>query len=425
MQRNFVSKKLLKILRRSKLIKRRIYSREIMMNILTPFLIGAILLLQSFIVFGAEIDNGIAEFKSGRYTEAMKILVPLANSGNDEAQRIVGEMCYNGQGVKRDINASFKWTEISASNGNKIAQYNLGYLYEIGGGVAISLPQAIEWYEKAAIQGHIGAQHKLGDLYSAIDRNKAIYWYESAGQRGDEVAREKFAMLSSKKVADDWESEKARDEKKRKQELQERKVAQRERKRREAEAERVSQSDPQFRSPTPFDGLDAINQVMIDGQRQRDEAAAARSGARTVSQVMREAEAKQAYESSVSESSSDSSNSSSSSSSSSKSSNSSTKDSSSNSKKYVYVVDEVSKYFSRKSAADGCQKLEEEFAKSANKTVGVTVKRKVISRGSCTCDDISERSNYVAFNCHLPIKVEETSEVPLGKGSGPASGVSR
>lgn len=153
-------------------------------------------------VLSSDIDTGVAALKSGQYSNALNLLIPLANGGNSEAQRIVGEMCYNGQGMKRDAAASFKWTEIAAEDGNKIAQYNLGYLYEKGEGTQASLTQAINWYTKSAIQGYPSAQHKLGDLYAATDRSKAIYWYDSAQQSGDEVARKKFSALSSEKYAD-------------------------------------------------------------------------------------------------------------------------------------------------------------------------------------------------------------------------------
>lgn len=162
----------------------------------------ALLLVVNLSAFGADLDGGLSALKAGKYAEALKILIPIANGGDDEAQRILGEMCYNGQGMKRDLVASFKWTEVSASSGNKIAQYNLGYLYERGEGVASSSSLAIDWYTKAAIQGYVLAQHKLGDLYASSDRNKAIYWYDAAAQRGDDVARRQFSNLSSARADD-------------------------------------------------------------------------------------------------------------------------------------------------------------------------------------------------------------------------------
>jgi len=131
--------------------------------------------------------------------------------------------------MKRDVDASFKWTEIAAASRNKIAQYNLGYLYEKGDGVAVSRNHAIDWYTKAAIQGYVAAQHKLGDLYSSSDTDQAIFWYKRAGESGDEAARKQFAALSSIRVSEiqrqaaenrekEWQEENARQLERKRQE---------------------------------------------------------------------------------------------------------------------------------------------------------------------------------------------------------------
>lgn len=160
---------------------------------------GVVAVALSMPVFGKDLDAGTIAFQSGRYSEALKILLPLANAGNDEAQRIIGEMCYNGQGMKRNVAASFKWNELAAEGGNKIAQYNLGYLYEKGEGVSASNAQAVDWYTRAALQGYPAAQHKLGDLYSISNQDKAIYWYDQARLSGDEQASRKYSLLSSER----------------------------------------------------------------------------------------------------------------------------------------------------------------------------------------------------------------------------------
>lgn len=164
--------------------------------------IGIIAAALNITAYSAELDTGMTAFKAGRYTEALKILVPLANARDSEAQRVVGEMCFNGQGIKRDTFAAFKWNELAAASGDRIAQYNIGYLFEKGEGVSASHTEAINWYTKAAIQEYIPAQRKLGDLYAGSDRSKAIYWYDKARQGGDEVARNRFAELSSNRVAE-------------------------------------------------------------------------------------------------------------------------------------------------------------------------------------------------------------------------------
>ena len=153
-------------------------------------------------VLAADLDAGIAALRSSRYSEALAVFIPLANAGNNDAQRLIGEMNYSGQGMKRDLVASFKWNELAAEGGNSIAQYNLGYLYERGEGVGGSRAQAIAWYLKSALQGYHPAKHKLGDLYAEADREKALYWYDSARVHGDAVADSKYAVLLAKKARD-------------------------------------------------------------------------------------------------------------------------------------------------------------------------------------------------------------------------------
>jgi len=204
--------------------------------------VGILFTFLTVTVSAAEIDAGLSALKAGRYAAALKVLIPLANSGNDEAQRVVGEMCYNGQGMKRDFVASFKWNEIAAENGNKIAQYNLGYLYEKGEGVAASRAHAIDWYTKSAIQGYVAAQHKLGDIYASSDQSKAIYWYKSAGDSGDEVARKNFARLSSESVAASQEAEERQAQKRRDEEEDQARERLAERERRDAQEAENRQS---------------------------------------------------------------------------------------------------------------------------------------------------------------------------------------
>ena len=156
---------------------------------------------QPDMVYAESVDGARSAIQVGKYADALKALLPLANAGDAEAQRIIGEMCFKGQGMKPNPVAAFKWTELAAANGNKIAQYNLGYLYEKGAGVGASTSLAIEWYTKAAIQGYTAAQHKLGDLYTSSNPAKAIYWYKAAGESGDDVALRNFSSLSSELVS--------------------------------------------------------------------------------------------------------------------------------------------------------------------------------------------------------------------------------
>ena len=201
--------------------------------------------------FAVDVQAGVSALQAGNHAQALRILVPLANVGNDEAQRLVGEMSYNGQGMKRDLLAAFKWNEVSASNGNRIAQYNLGYLYERGDGVPASRSQAMAWYTKSALQDYAPAQHRLGDLYVASDREKAIYWYDRARRNGDEAARKKLADVSSEKFAQ-LRAERERDE-----------AEEREKARVEAERQRAEDEARRRREARESESIAQYNAAMI------------------------------------------------------------------------------------------------------------------------------------------------------------------
>jgi hypothetical protein len=216
-----------------------------------------------------ELENGMKALEAQHYSEALNILLPLANSGNAEAQRLIGEMSFNAQGMKKNAIAAFKWNELSAAGGNAIAQFNLGYLYEHGEGVQRSDSNALDWYTKAALQDYVPAERKLGDLYADSDRTKAIYWYDKARQAGDQQALQKFSQLSSQQQKEIADIEREQAKKRRIEEAeadakwQQEQQALRQKWAQEAE-ENASTPTP---TASPFQGLDAINKVMRDGQR--------------------------------------------------------------------------------------------------------------------------------------------------------------
>lgn len=105
----------------------------------------------------ATLAEGVNALEQKRYSEALEIFVPLANAGDSEAQRRLGEMAYNGQGVKKNFDAASKWNELAAAGGDRVAMYNLGYLYERGEGVAKNLDTAIDWYQKSGNQNYAEA----------------------------------------------------------------------------------------------------------------------------------------------------------------------------------------------------------------------------------------------------------------------------
>ncbi len=89
-------------------------------------------------------------FDRANYETAMKIWLPMAESGDPKAQNYVGEIFEKGLGVAPDFALAAQWYRKAADQNYRAAQINLGQLYERGQGVNYSMEQALAWYRKAA-----------------------------------------------------------------------------------------------------------------------------------------------------------------------------------------------------------------------------------------------------------------------------------
>ena len=102
------------------------------------------------------------------YREGMPIdlLTQCADQGDVNAQRNLGLMYFNGDGVTKDYNLAFRWYIKAAEQGDAHAQFNLGLMYKEASGVLIDDDKAFEWFSKAAEQGYADAQNYLGLAYA-------------------------------------------------------------------------------------------------------------------------------------------------------------------------------------------------------------------------------------------------------------------
>lgn len=233
------------------------------------------------------VAKGVSAYEAGKHAEALQILTPLANQGDPEAQRVIGEMYYTGNGVRKDAATGFHWIKRAADAGEKIAQYNLGYIAENGGIEALPKDAAITWYTKSAMQGYVPAQVRLGDLYAAgNNRALAFQWYERAGFAGNQ-----YAEQQAKRIGAEFRNERDAAVVKEMREKREQaaREEQEERAYRQAEARqaaidaRMQRNAAQtpavpYPAPSPFDGLNTINRITDNTLRQierRNQSAAA------------------------------------------------------------------------------------------------------------------------------------------------------
>jgi len=145
------------------------------------------------------IDIGKNAFEEGNYSNALKILMPLANSGNSDAQNLVGEIYYSTNKVHNAV----EWFQRSANRENPIALNNLAYLYENGEGVSRDYAMAASYYRQAAMKGIVEAQLGLGKLLMngrgvPKDENQARYWLDKAEHQGSNSARQYISEIENR-----------------------------------------------------------------------------------------------------------------------------------------------------------------------------------------------------------------------------------
>jgi hypothetical protein len=147
-------------------------------------------------------EKGLTAFDASSFSEAFQILIPLAKTGNEEAQRIVAGMFLQGQGVERNFTEAIKWYRLAAEQGDAIAQFNLASLL-----IHENVEQALQWLVAAAKQDFLFAQVNLGNLYSGYlssgsylitsfrNDSEAILWYQKAARKDVPLACHRLGDL--------------------------------------------------------------------------------------------------------------------------------------------------------------------------------------------------------------------------------------
>ena len=117
-----------------------------------------------------------------------------AQSGNPDAQFIVGITYETGCGIGQDYTEAARWYRKAADAGHPGAQNNLGGLYLQGLGMEQSDAEALKWYLRAALEGHPAAQNNIGYMYETgrlapntsgtQNGDEAVKWYRRAAKAG-------------------------------------------------------------------------------------------------------------------------------------------------------------------------------------------------------------------------------------------------
>lgn len=162
------------------------------------WLLITVMIAASPAVCADELTDGIAAVRKKDYFNAVRLLMPLAQAGNPQAQLQMGDLYYHGHGVKESDDEALRWYEQAAKQGLAQAQFQAGNMYAYGLGVAgndleVDRKAALYYFE-AARQGHREAQYGLAILILAgkgVERDdaEASKWMKRAADQGHEDAR--------------------------------------------------------------------------------------------------------------------------------------------------------------------------------------------------------------------------------------------
>ena len=156
-------------------------------------LIACAILPAALPVWAGPLEDGLAAYKKGDFDTAVRLLRPLAEQGEAQAEEKLGRMYQRGKGVPKNFERAVQWYQKAAEKGDAAAQGRLGFLYRVGAGVPRDLKLAKKWYGLAAEQGNPLAQVGLGYMLMDGSGDKpdivaAAGWFTKAAEHGDALA---------------------------------------------------------------------------------------------------------------------------------------------------------------------------------------------------------------------------------------------
>ncbi len=134
------------------------------------------------------------------FSEAFRWFQKAALKGNKNAQNMIGQMYYDGDGVKRSYEKARGWFEKAAEQNHAEAQYMLGLIHYYGRGVQKNFTTAAQWFGKAAKQKYNAAQYMLGLIHyegKGMKKNltEAEKWFRQAAEEGDQDAQYMLGLV--------------------------------------------------------------------------------------------------------------------------------------------------------------------------------------------------------------------------------------
>ena len=123
-------------------------------------------------------------------------------NAQNEALFYLGNIYHNlvmGDGIVQDFEEAVKWFKIAANKGHKESQFNLGYMYYKGGykgilgkkGITQDKQEAVTWWSLCAEQGYVKCQYMIGlTYYKAVAADGIVQDLHKAAKWFDMAAKQ-------------------------------------------------------------------------------------------------------------------------------------------------------------------------------------------------------------------------------------------
>ena len=138
--------------------------------------------------------------KQNKVFDAKQWWEKAANQNHPEAQNNIGTIYLQGIGVDYDYEKARQYLEKAAEQNSILAMNNLGMMYMHGTGVETDYARAKEYLSKSADQGSALAQYNLAMIYlnglgEAVNKEQAKKYLQMAANQGDEEAQQRLKSL--------------------------------------------------------------------------------------------------------------------------------------------------------------------------------------------------------------------------------------
>ena len=147
-------------------------------------------------------EAGLAAKDRGHYATALRSWLPMADTGDVQAQNNVGFMYEGGLGVSQSYLIAMDWYRKAADSGLAEAQHNIGMLYHHGYGVAANPVEALRWFKLAADQEYLRSKRSIRRATKSSLKGIGL-----GGMPNAVSIRERPASVEDRAVPGHWEGD--------------------------------------------------------------------------------------------------------------------------------------------------------------------------------------------------------------------------